>query len=78
MRERNALVVFGLTFIDLLVISDTKYSFIDLEEKLGLCSVVDSNTWPFGLTVFIIYEGTGKYTFELLTYRRTFNHFSQT
>ena len=56
MRERYALVVFCLTFVDFLVVPYAEYSLIYLEEKLGLGCVIDSNSRPFGFSFLIIYE----------------------
>ena len=50
MRERNSLDVFRLALIDLLIVADTKDTLVDLEKELGLCSVVDGNARPLGLT----------------------------
>ena len=76
-RERDALVVLGLAFVDLLVVSDTENAFVDLEEELGLGSVVNRYSRPLGLSVFIIYERACEYPFELFRYVGSLDHFCQ-
>ena len=56
MRERNTLDVLGLTLIDLLVVTNAEDTLVDLEQELGLCGIIYSNSRPLGLSLIIIYE----------------------
>ena len=77
MRERDPLVVFGLAFVDLLVVAYAEDALVDLEEELGLGGVVDSDSGPLGFPFFIIYERSGEDSLEFLSDRSTFDHLGQ-
>ena len=55
-REWYPLDVLCLTLVDFLVVPYAEDSLVDLEKKLCLCGIVDSNSRPFGFSFFVIYE----------------------
>ena len=75
MRKRDSLVFLKLAFVDELVVPDAEYSFVDLEDELGLGGVVHCHSWPHGVPFFVIKERTGEDAFEFLRDGGALDHF---
>ena len=65
-RERDAFLVLGHRFVDLLVVAGAEDALADLEEELRLGGVVHGDARPFRLAVGVVDEGAGEDVLELV------------